>query len=995
MMPPLRMRPLLLALAALTALAARPVEAQGSISGTVVDPATDFPIIGATVLVIGTTRGAATDVDGRYTIDGLSSGEYTVRLSYVGYQTKEFTGIAVLDGETTTLDVELEEAVLGSENEVVVVGEAPLIDVERAESAYTISEDQIESRPVRDVQDVVSNQAGVTRDPTGLYIRGGRATETGYVVDGVSAKDPLAGTGFGLDLGANALGEVEVVTTGADASVGDATSGVVQIRTREGSDTFEASASYQRDDLGFNSDGSSSFNEDNVELAVGGPIIPGTLRFFASGQGTFSDGFERFVSLPQFDSTANETRLVEVNSVPGQLQSSLVEDDFWAPRRGNRWNGVGKLVFLPKPGMKLVGSYQRSLTLNQNTRMLQVTGNDAVVQPGFQYAFALQPDLANTYTADANLSYLQWTHAVGPTSIYEVQVSRLFTQLRADANGRDWRPENVDSELDPASIPGFPGDVFGSPTGIPADTALFVLPGPGYINNGGVATDWHDHFAEQVTARAEYTRFTPSEAYELTLGLEGTLNDYQWIDIVRPWVGAPIQLPDGTFTQSNRLGQSADIWRVKPRRGALYTTHRVRYNGLIASVGARFETWAAGSYVDGLVADSAFTIPTQIREAYLDETVSLAGLRWKARLLPKLNVSFPIRDNQVLFFSYGHSMRLPHPTYLYTNLDPFYQDRSFFSDLGNPNLDPEIDIAYELGVRNQLTADDALNVTAFWRDKFDFITVASVTVQDPTGRETNRALRVNGDFARVRGIEVAYTKRIGAWFLGQFSGSYSRATGLSSTNNDALQDLIADGNADNTFETPLAWDRPLDLKASVTFTHDEAEPWLGVPGLNRLKLFVQTTFRSGQRYTPVEFVGNEVNPFTGERDWRPVYETVDDPALRFSETGKPWWWFDLRAERRFGIAGSDLILTLEVENLFDQKNSVIVNPVTGEAYPEVPDDVDPDTYFVGLRGDPEYDVPGYLRDPRYEDPNTSGLPPLNPARFLAPRHVTVGLSYKF
>jgi outer membrane receptor protein involved in Fe transport len=971
---------LALAAVALVALGARPVSAQGTIAGTVVDPATDFPVIGASVFVLGTTRGAATDVNGEFTIDGLSGGDYTVRVSYVGYQTKEFTGIAVMNGETTRLEIELEEAVLGTENEVIVVGDAPLIDVERAESAYTISQDQIESRPVRDVQDVIANQAGVTQDPTGLYIRGGRATETGYVVDGVSAKDPLAGTGFGLDLGSNALGEVEVVTTGADASVGDATSGVVQIRTREGTDTFEARAAVQRDNFGFNEDWESSFNEDNVELSLGGPIIPGRVRFFTSAQGTFSDGFERYLSTP--DST--------FYSVPDQVSSSIASD-FWAPRRGNRWNGLGKLVVLPRSGMKLVGSYQRSLAVNQNTRMLQVTGNDAVVAPGFQYAFALQPDLANTYTQDSNLAYLLWTHAVGQQSIYEVQVSRLFTRLRADANGRDWRPENVDSELDPFSIPGFPGDIFGDPTTVPADTALFVLPGPGFVNNGGVATDWHDHFAEQLTARAEFTRFTPDESYEFTLGAEGTLNDYQWIDIARPWVGAPIQLPDGTFTQSNRLGQSSDIWRVKPRRAAFYTTHRFRYNGLIASLGGRFETWAAGSYVDDLVADSAFTIPTQIREAYQDETTSLFGLNWKARLLPKLNVSFPIRDNQVLFFSYGHSMRLPHPTYLYTNLDPFYQDRSFFSDLGNPNLDPEIDIAYELGVRNQITANDALNVTAFWRDKFDFITVASVEIQDPTGRETNRALRVNGDFARVRGIEVAYTKRIGAWFLGQFSGSYSRATGLSSTNNDALQDLIQDGNADNTFETPLAWDRPLDLKASVTLSHDETEPWMGIPGLNRVKLFVQSTFRSGQRYTPVEFVGNEVNPFTGERDWRPVYEAVDDPALRFSETGKPWWWFDLRAERRFGIGGSDLVAVLEVENLFNQKNSVIVNPVTGEAYPEIEPGTDPTT----LRGNPEYDVPSFLRDPRFEDPSTSGLPPFNPARFLTPRHVVLGLSYKF
>ena len=72
-------------------------------------------------------------------------------------------------------------------------------------------------------------------------------------------------------------------------------------------------------------------------------------------------------------------------------------------------------------------------------------------------------------------------------------------------------------------------------------------------------------------------------------------------------------------------------------------------------------------------------------------------------------------------------------------------------------------------------------------------------------------------------------------------------------------------------------------KASVTLTHDKERPVLGIPGLNRLQLFVSSTFRSGQRYTPVEFQGQQVNPFTGERDWRPVYETNSDPAKRFSE----------------------------------------------------------------------------------------------------------------
>jgi outer membrane receptor protein involved in Fe transport len=465
----------------------------------------------------------------------------------------------------------------------------------------------------------------------------------------------------------------------------------------------------------------------------------------------------------------------------------------------------------------------------------------------------------------------------------------------------------------------------------------------------------------------------------------------QWIDVIRPWVGAPIITASGDTTESNRLGQSADIWRVKPRRGAVFGTGQYRYRGLIANVGMRLEYWSPGQYVDDLIENPDAPILETIRQDYLDETINFFGLRTKFRLLPKIRVSFPIKENQVMFFNYGHSTQLPHPTFVYTGLDPFYQDRSFFSDLGNPNLDPEVDISYELGFRDQITADDVLSITAFWRDKFDFITIEDVRIPDPSGREVVRAFRINGDFARIRGVEINYLKRVGDWFQGQFSGSLSKATGLSSTNNDALVDFLQSGNIDNTFETPLAWDRPIDLKANLTFTRHDKPLW-GIPGLNRFRFYLSTNVRSGRRYTPVEFRGNQENPFTGDEDWRPIYEPVTDPALRYSEIGRGWWWFDLAFKKDVDLFDNLLQFQFEVTNLFNQRNGVIVNPVTGAAYP----DVDPETTdFESLRGDTDYDLPTEWRDPRYEDPTTTGLPPFNPARFMPQRHITVGLSYTF
>jgi hypothetical protein len=82
------------------------------------------------IVVVGTTSGAATDSQGRYSIENLRAGEYSVRVSYIGFETTMFTGIRVRNGESTQLDVILQEAVLSTDQEVLIIGERPLVDVE-------------------------------------------------------------------------------------------------------------------------------------------------------------------------------------------------------------------------------------------------------------------------------------------------------------------------------------------------------------------------------------------------------------------------------------------------------------------------------------------------------------------------------------------------------------------------------------------------------------------------------------------------------------------------------------------------------------------------------------------------------------------------------------------------------------------------------------------------------------------------------------------------
>jgi TonB-dependent starch-binding outer membrane protein SusC len=92
---------------------------QGRIAGKIVDEKKE-PVMGATVIVVGTTLGAATDLDGNYLIEGVAEGETKLQTSYIGYETKDIT-VKVVKNQTVTADIQMGEnrALL---EQVVVVG---------------------------------------------------------------------------------------------------------------------------------------------------------------------------------------------------------------------------------------------------------------------------------------------------------------------------------------------------------------------------------------------------------------------------------------------------------------------------------------------------------------------------------------------------------------------------------------------------------------------------------------------------------------------------------------------------------------------------------------------------------------------------------------------------------------------------------------------------------------------------------------------------------
>ena len=281
-------------------------QTSGSLGGIVTDSSRS-PLPDVNVKIKGSYLGISTDIEGKYLIKGISPGEYTVQVSAIGYKTVEYTGIKISKGETAELNITLNITSYSIEEEILVIGDRPLLDIEQTESKHVISSDEIREKMVENVVDVVTLQPGVIKQDDALYIRGGRSDDNSFLLDGVSVQDPLSGTGFGLQLSSNVLEEVEVITGGYNAEYGQATSGVVNVKTKEGSySNYSFGISYKKDNLGFNENWKSTFNTDVFEWNLSGPEpitkyllknlmkikFPGEITLFGNFFMNISDGFQ-------------------------------------------------------------------------------------------------------------------------------------------------------------------------------------------------------------------------------------------------------------------------------------------------------------------------------------------------------------------------------------------------------------------------------------------------------------------------------------------------------------------------------------------------------------------------------------------------------------------------------------------------------------------------------------------------------------------------------
>ena len=279
----------------------------GKLAGQIIDGDSGDGLPGANVIIQGTSLGATTDLDGNFVIIGIPVGTYSVSISFVGYATETVNGVEINAGYTRELNADLLPGI--ELDEVVVEYERPLIQKDAIGVPKIVSSEEIINLPVRGASNVTKIQAGVVakEGSNNLNIRGGRSSEVDFYIDGVK----VSGT-TGLSLPQSAIEQQELQTGLISARYGDVMSGVVNITTKSGAQSFtgslEAVTSEELDPYGYNL----------ISATLGGPIIKNRLSFFLAGE--FNDQADGAPSAFG-ELRVNEDALSDLRSAPGAFRA--------------------------------------------------------------------------------------------------------------------------------------------------------------------------------------------------------------------------------------------------------------------------------------------------------------------------------------------------------------------------------------------------------------------------------------------------------------------------------------------------------------------------------------------------------------------------------------------------------------------------------------------------------------------------------------------------
>lgn len=1015
----MKMKRLLLIFSAIWAV---PLFAQyGKIVGRVTNERGE-PLPAATVRIVeGPSKGGSyADDKGYFIILRLSPGTYTLEASYIGYKPQRITNVVVESDRTTEINFRLvEEGVVVKE--VVVEAKEPPVKKDVTESKATIRGENITKIPVATLEQAISLSSGVRVSGGVIQVRGGRPGEVSYVVDGVEVVNPYTGV-QNISLPLNAIQEASVSKGGFGAEYGTASSGVVTVATREGSNKYELS--FQT----FSSLGMGGFFNTNV----GDPYLKYFTKNYLFGgskymikireTGEIIRGEDYYNQITEFDRTRAE--IYKNNFSEFSKKDPLFKDlgypntvrDFYVfpwrenyfrpiigfggpllpfydnlrfyfsydytnslgtfPTQGvNQGSYQGKISWFITPQLKLffggVGTKSGFSVLGYVPQYRLILNRiPYAVRDARQYSFGINYAPSTKNYLEFRLGYFSTkTRAVSFVDVNqngiadfadrdddflpEIDTGMLRLIGRSlnpmyvhEVNPNGWVEinafwwENEPQGYYPTFVKGtkrqnyYLGVVRGTNDTVllvVGDTLLDANGNPLEVDTVKLTRKCYIPYSQKdTTCETKYifsNVYTPTPYTWYSRLLDFVDNSVVWSGRVDLLSQDPFGLRGHEFKagfeyyryyiyrRSVDYASGGNIYMnyvdVSPTRFAYYIRDKMEFEGFIANVGFRLDyfdpnawfpkniedpvksiTLAKQSYI--FTRDSAKFYNKNIRDTFFLKDPQKAPA--SMYISPRIGISHPISENQVLYFTYGHYFQVPNMRWLYQN--QFWLMTGAFNVIGNPTLKPEKTISYEVGIKTAITPWLIFDITAFYKDIADLVQSKWIYIGN-TGQQYTTF--VNQDFGSVRGLEFNLTKTFGGGggLLSlltlniSYTLQFAKASFSSQTSSYVL--TWAGIAPEYSQEQYVDWDERHVVNAVASFDLPIINSQI-TQGYGLAFIF---TYGSGTPWSP---------PF---RDARDVLEKTN--TMRFPARPN----LDFRAYKSFNLAGTDIRLFADIFNLLN------------------------------------------------------------------------------
>jgi outer membrane receptor protein involved in Fe transport len=915
---------------------------KGKITGKVTDRETGEPLIGASVVLVGTTQGGTTDINGVYIILDVVVGTYQLKASYVGYQTITFANIRVNADLTTEANFQLPAEGVTVPT-VEIIAQRPLINKSATNAVRIIDNEFFGNIPGRGTLTAIAVQPGVVVQANNIYIRGSRPDEAGFLVEGVNVTNKMAG-GNGLYVAAEATEQIQVQAGGYNAEFGGADAGIVSSQLRSGStDRWHLSLLSETDrytTYGTKSLGGYSYGYYDYTGTLGGPVLSNKLRFFGSFENTFNrdrgDGFNaqprqpytfRNLVTDQVFTPAHPTQAlsdtISLYSVGGNILANP----------SNRWAFAGTVTLdLDKLQLRGGGSY---------SYLMQRTGTT--------FGNYLNQDRVQLNEAKNGFGNLKATYLFSPTTFAEANANWFeYTNNNRDPYW-DWNLFAYgDSALNAAQ------GWYLYRQGTPYSAYSFFNGGVTGMNQPGqpaVNNPYKDRW-DSYSGRIDFT--TQVEKHLIKVGAEYSKSKYRrynpngaigWAQYTKQERGKPDSaavleslLNSGAGVGSDIIGY--DIYGnevnddvvinggtyyfapPEPVFAAAYIQDKIELSDIILNLGLRWDYINPDSRTTSDPGNLSYNSDFFLTPSVYQKTPS------SSILSPRVGFSYPASDRTVFHAQWGkfvQSGRLNDSYAGPARISGVTKAGYWAVGVTGWGLKPERTTQYELGFNQAISDNASFDITAFYKDIRDQIQFEIIA---PSGAGTvSYHAMGNADFSTSKGIEVLFNLRRTQRVTAQLNLTLSdaRSTASDQIGSNGIWQLGLGPASLPKFVSPVVFNQPIRGSAIIDyrFGKDDGGPILSELGANLL-----LSFNSGHSYTRLDIQ---------QRTPGPSLVTAGDARFRIPEepigsSNAPWFFeLDMRVDKTVHFGALDLNIYAYVMNLLGTNNPINVFARTGDA----------------------------------------------------------------